>query len=651
MSIYNVGVSGLSAAQLGVLTTSHNIANASTPGYHRQQTFQTTSTPMFSGAGYVGQGTNVETVRRVYSQQLNGQMLSAQTGAAEMDSYLSQIDQISNLMADPDAGLSPALSDFFKSVQEMSANPASIPARQAMLSASQALVSRFVSIDNRMQEVRDGINAQVGSEVSAIHAYSEQIAEINKKIIYAQAAGINQPPNDLLDQRDQLVTGLNELIRTTVLEQDDGTYSIFIGNGQPLVVGTLAYGLEAVAAPDDPERIMVALKSPSGNTVNMPESLLTGGKLGGLLAFRSESLDGAQNALGRIAITLAENFNDQHKLGADLSGALGGDYFNTTLTGPVVRANGSNGVPTQNISVTLASTADLTTSDYRFSYDGTSYVLLRLADNTSQTFSTLPQTVDGITIGAGTWVPFVNDSFLIQPTRSGAASLTMTITDPRAIAAAAPVRTGRDLGNNGTGTISAGAISSVTSLPASTITMTYNATTGQFSGFPVGSDVTVTTAAGVATTTNIALASTPVSYVSGATISFNGMNFVISGVPANNDKFTLGPNANGVADNRNAVLMGGLQTQSTMEGGTANYQSAYSQIVSAVGTKARQVEITGKAQQTLYEQSKATTDELSGVNLDEEAANLLRYQQAYQAAAKMIDIAARLFDEVISLGR
>ena len=320
MSIFNVGVSGLNAAQNGILTTSHNIANASTPGYNRQQIFQTTNQPMFTGAGYLGQGTNVETIRRIYSQQLSEQVLSASTGSAEMDSYLSQINQISNLMADPDAGLSPAMSDFFKGVQEMAANPASIPARQAALSASESLVARFQAIDQRMTEIRTGVNAMISSEVGAINSYAQQIADINQRIIYAQAAGPNQPPNDLLDQRDQLIADLNKVIRVSTITQNDGTYSVFIGNGQPIVVGTLAYGLQAVAAPDDPERMIVAIKSPNGNTVNMPDSLLTGGSLGGLIAFRNESLDPAQNALGRIALTLATNFNAQHLLGQNLTG-------------------------------------------------------------------------------------------------------------------------------------------------------------------------------------------------------------------------------------------------------------------------------------------------------------------------------------------
>jgi flagellar hook-associated protein 1 FlgK len=643
MTIYNVGISGLNAAQVGILTTSHNIANASTPGYSRQQIVQSTNTPMFTGAGFLGQGTNVETIKRMYSQQLTEQMLSAQTGVAEMDSYLSQISQIDNLLADPNAGLSPALSGFFKAVQEMAANPASIPARQAMLSGSQSLVARFQALDQRMTEMRDGVNTQITSEITAINSYAKQIADINQRIILAQAAGPQQPANDLLDQRDQLVAELNKEIRATTLLQSDGTYSVFIGNGQPLVVGALASTMQAVAAPDDPERLVVSLQSPTGSAVLMPESMLTGGTLGGLIAFRSQSLDAAQNALGRIALTLAQNFNDQHRLGQDLTGVLGGDYFDMSLMGPTVRDNANNiGTATITAAIDTANIGDLSASDYRLTYSAANtFTLMRLSDGQTWTgtgasqaaaFTNLQTNLaadsQGFTLAfAGSAT--VGDSFLIQPTRNGATNLAMAITDPRAIAAAAPIRTRAELANTGTGSISAGVALDATD-PNLWTTTTLNFVAG---GYQING------------------AGPVIAYTSGANIDLNGWRVVVSGTPAAGDVFTIERNSNGVADNRNGVLLGALQTATNMEGGTATYQSAYSAIVSEVGNKAREVKITGQAQQTLFEQAQTNRDQLSGVNLDEEAANLMRYQQAYQAAAKMLDIATRLFDEIIALGR
>lgn len=637
MGIFNVAVSGLNAAQVGILTTSHNISNVSTDGYHRQQIVQTTNAPMFTGAGFIGQGTNIDTVRRVYSQQLSEQVLSAQTGMAEMDGYLNQIRQIDNLLADPAAGLSPAMSAFFTAIQEMAASPASIPARQVMLSASQSLVARFQAIDARITEIRTGVNAQITSEITVINSYAKQIAEINQRIVLAQAAASNQPANDLLDQREQLVAELNTKIRATTVTQSDGTYSVFIGNGQALVVGRLNYTLQAATAPDDPERIVVGLQSPSGSTVLMPDSILKGGALGGLIAFRNESLDTAQNALGRIALTLAKNFNDQHRLGQDLSGALGGDYFSPMAIGPVVHENSGN-TGTGVFAATVNTVVNLTTSDYRLIYDGSNYILQRLADNTAQAY-TLGSVVDGFSISLSGGAPAAGDSFLIQPTRGGAAKLALAITDPRAIAAAAPIRTSAALANTGTASVDAGTVNAPPPPNANLqhqVTITFDNPAGTFDVF----DVT----ASAALATNVA-------YTAGGDISYNGWTIRISGSPAAGDVFTVAPNASGVADNRNGVLLGALQTQNTMEGGTATYQSAYSAIVAQVGNKTREVEITGQAQQSLLEQAQSARDQLSGVNLDEEAANLIRYQQAYQAAAKVLSISSTLFDEILALGR
>jgi flagellar hook-associated protein 1 FlgK len=636
MSIFSTGVSGLNAAQVGMLTTSHNIANASTPGYNRQQIVQGANIALFTGAGFVGQGTHVQTVQRVYDQFLNRQVMSAEAGAAEMDSYLAQIRQIDNLLADPSAGLSPALSAFFKGVQDVAANPASIPGRQSMLSAAQALSARFQALDQRLSEIRDGTNQQISEQITQINTYSSQLADINQRIILAEAGSASQAANDLLDQREQMLKDLNKLVRVSSVAQGDGTFSVFIGNGQPLVVGNLASRLQAVQATDDPERTTVAIVGVGGTALTLPESQVTGGSLGGLLTFRSQSLDAAQNSMGRIALTLAQNLNDQHRLGQDLTGALGADFF--SVSAPIVQANTLNsGTGTPTVSIDPTTVDRLTSSDYRLSFVGGNYQLTRLADSQVQTFAALPQTVDGMTIALGGWLPNANDSVLIQPTRAGARNIAMAFSDPRMIAAAAPIRTGTPLTNTGTAAIDAGRVSSTASFPlGGTLTLTYDSAMTQFV-------VTGPIAAG------------PLAYVSGQAISFSGMTVTISGNPANGDQFTIADNSNGVADSRNASLLGALQTRSTMVGSatgpTATYQSAYSQIVGAIGSKANEVEAIGAAQQGLADHAATAVQSLSGVNLDEEAANLLRYQQAYQASAKVLATASTLFDTILGLGK
>jgi flagellar hook-associated protein 1 FlgK len=630
MSTLAIGISGLTAANIGLATTSHNIANASTAGYNRQVLVQGTNLPVLTGAGFIGQGTHVETVRRVYDQFLSRQVLSAQAGASEMDRYLSQIRQIDNLLADASSGVSPALSAFFAGVQDVAAYPTSIPARQTMLSASESLVARFQALDQRLSEIRDGVNSQVMSEVTLINSYSGQIAELNQAILVSRAGGLGQEPNDLLDQRDQLIAELNKSVRVSTVEQSDGSINVFIGNGQPLVVGNQRYTLKAVAAAEDPQRIVVGMDTGGGNVNELPESQIVGGTLGGLVAFRRDSLDNAQNALGRVAIALAQNVNEQHRLGMDLTGALGGDYFSVAAPVPVPNDdNAGNAVIDASFSATAAS--DLTTSDYRLSYSAGVYTLTRLSDNTSWTGGTAAAVATiaaqgfDLTLNAG--APVDGDSFLIQPTRTGAQSIAVAISDPRAIAAAAPIRTSAALANTGTGSISAGVVMDATD-PALLTSTTINFVAG---GYQING------------------AGPVLPYTSGSNIDLNGWRVVVSGSPAAGDAFTIQQNSAGVADNRNAMLLAALQTASTMAGGTAGYQSAYSQIVSEVGNKTRQVETIGQAETNLVTQATAEREQLSGVNLDEEAANLLRYQQAYQASAKVIQIAGKVFDELLSM--
>ncbi len=641
MNVFSISVSGLNAAQAGMLTTSHNISNVSTPGYSRQEIVQSANIPQFTGSGYFGQGTQVATVKRIYDQFLGSQVLSAEAGAAEMNSYQAQISQISNLLADSSAGLIPALSGFFKGVQDVAANPASIAGRQSMLSAAQALVAQFQTLDQQFSEIRDGTNQQISAQITQINTYSSQLADINQRILLAQANGSTQLPNDLLDQRDQMVKELNKLVRVSTLNQGDGSISIFIGNGQPLVVGTQAYQMKAVPATDDPQRTTVAMLGVGGTALTLPESQITGGSLGGLLNFRSQSLDAAQNAVGRIALTLAQNFNDQHKLGQDLTGALGTNLFN--VSGPTVLASSLNtgtGVVTASIFTTKVD--QLTSSDYRLTYNGVAnYTLTRLSDNSVLVNgAALPASVDGFAITVG-GAPAVGDSFLIQPTRTGAKNISVAFSDGRQIAAAAPIRTAQALANTGTATISAGTVNPLP-LNASLqhkVTLTFTSATT----FDVRDATTAATLA------------TGAAYTAGADITYNGWTAQITGTPASGDVFTVDTNANGVADNRNVALLGALQTSSTMQAtatsaASASYGAAYSQIVSAVGSKDNEVQAIGAAQQGLADNATKALQSLAGVNLDEEAANLMRYQQAYQASAKVLATASKLFDAIIALG-
>lgn len=646
--VMGIGTRALGAAQLGLLTAQHNIANANTDGFHRQEVVQSTALPFATGSGYIGQGTQVDTVKRIYSQFLDGQVLSAGAQASYYQAFYNQVSQVDNLVADPQAGLSPALQDFFRAVQTVADNPSSTAARQALLSAGQSLTTRFHTMYDRLAEIRNGVDTQVDAALADINAYANQIAQLNDKIVVAQSQN-NQPPNDLLDQREVLVKRLNEQIKATTVAQSDGTINVFVGNGQALVVGNRAYSLNATQDPTDSEALIVGYEI-GNQTVTIPESSLTGGTLGGLLAFRRSSLDDAQNALGRVAIGLANTFNTQHALGQDLNNALGGNFFTLASTTPSIYAStGNTGTAsvTASIATTAAATGNLTNSSYRITYDGSNYALTDLGTSSTTTGLTSAQLVTQLsnvgvtfTISAGA---AAGDEWKLLPTRFGARDISVAITDTNKIAAASPIVTAATAGNSGSATISAGVVTATASLPTATVTLTYSSASQTF-----------TTTSGDATWNGLTIPSSG-TYTAGATISVNGISFAISGSPSNGDTLTVARNTGGVGDNRNALLLGALQTSNTLSNNssgspTTSFQGAYSQMVSNIGNKTRETHVNYTAQTTLLDQTKASQQQLSGVNLDEEAANLIRYQQAYQASAKMIQIGSSLFDTILEIG-
>ncbi|MBX3664109.1 MAG: flagellar hook-associated protein FlgK [Burkholderiales bacterium] len=627
--IFGIGVSGLNAAQAGLVTTGHNIANANTPGYHRQAIVQSTPVPLFTGGGFFGQGVNVQNVLRSYSEFLEGQVIRSEARSSYLSTYGAQLAQIDGMLADPAAGLSPALQEFFGAVHDVAANPSSMPSRQALLSGGEALAARFQAMDARLGELFSGINIQIASTVTSINAYAQEIANLNGRIVVAQSNPA-QAPNDLLDQRDRMVAELNRLVGTTVVAQGDGTINVFIGNGQNLVVGSQSFRLSTAPSVDDPTRLDVAYQVGASAVRITPENL-GAGSLGGLLAFRSGPLEEARNTLGRIAMGLARTFNEQHRLGQDLTGALGGNFF--VEPQPAVTARGTN-TGDAVIGAALADASALTTSSYRLSYDGTDYRLTRLSDNSTTTYASLPQTVDGLTFTLASGTAAAGDSFLIEPTRYAARDFAVALGDAAKIAAAAPVSTAAALANTGSAAISAGEVNPPPPADANlqqpvTITFT-GAGTFDVSGTGTGDP-------------------TGVAYLSGGSISYNGWTVKITGTPAAGDSFTIMPNSGGTADNRNAALLAGLQTRNTLAGGTASYQGAYSQLTGSVGSAMRQNQVSAAAQENLAVQARQNQQSLSGVNLDEEAANLIRYQQAYQASGKVIEIATRLFDTLLGI--
>ena len=378
--LISIAMTGINAAQAGLLTTGNNISNLSTEGYTRQRTLQASNPSVMTGAGGIGQGVHVVTVERMFSQALTTQVLNAQTNVSALDTYYAQVSQIDNMLADKEAGLTPLMQKFFDAAQSVATNPSSISARQSMVSAAETMTTGYRSMYERLTEIEAGINSQVRDTVGQINTYTEQIADLNEKIISASAIG-GQPANDLYDKRDKLVADLNELVKVTVTSNTNGSYNVFVGSGQQLVVGSQVTMMSAEPASADRSRNVIGLVGPTGNIQELPESLISGGKLGGLLSFRSEALDASFNQLGLMATSFTQTFNAQHALGRDLLGNANGsanfvgEFF--SVGAPDVIPNSKNATGSPTVSVTLDPVtsngtnyySNLTASDYRLSFE------------------------------------------------------------------------------------------------------------------------------------------------------------------------------------------------------------------------------------------------------------------------------------------
>ncbi len=644
-NILNIGKSAILTAQVGISTAGHNIANANTPGYTRQVVVQGAAEAQNFGFGFLGQGAQIKTIDRAYNELLTRQVLTSQTNNSELSTYATQMKQIDNLLANPSAGLSPALKSFFSAVQAASVNPNDAPTRQSMLSNAQALASRFQALGDRLNEVSSAVNEQLSSATSLVNSYAKQIAGLNSVIENAVSSD-GQPPNDLMDQRDQLVNELSKQIKVSVVKQQGEKYNIFIGNGLPLVVGETTYNLSMQRSPTDSTRLEVAYTN-SGGTSVLGSNSLSGGSIGGLLQFREQSMDAIQGKMGLVAVGLIEKFNSQHMQATDRNGAAGGLFFAPHT--PDVTASTEN-TGNANINVNISNVGALTGSNYRLQYDGTNYLVTRTDTGVSQSFTSLPQTVDGMEISIPSGAMATGDDFLIKPTALATSAFKVLLTDTNKIALGGPL-VSASASNTNAGSVSLSGVTvsaTYASSPlASPISLTYNSGTGNLNGFPATQAVTVKTASGTTTYP----AGSPVPYTNNATYTVAGVSFNVAGSPSNGDQFSISANTNnGVGDNRNALLLAGLQTANTLLDSRENFDGAYGQLISFVGNKTNELNVTSAAEAQMLEYAVAAQQSESGVNLDEEAADLLRYQQAYQAAGKMMQVASQLFQLLLEIG-
>ncbi|QGZ62663.1 flagellar hook-associated protein FlgK [Paraburkholderia acidisoli] len=668
-NIMSIGLSGLQAAQIGIATAGENISNSSTAGYTVESAVFNESSGQSTSNGYLGGGVTTATVQRAYSQYLTTAVNNAQSANSSYTASYTLATQLSNLVGSPTSGIASSITSFFSGLQTVSNSPSDTSARQSALSNAQTLADQINSAAEQYSAMRQSVNTQLTSAVSQINSYTQQIAKLNTQIQTASASG--QQPNQLLDERDQAVANLSQLVGTQVVQGSSG-YSVFLSNGQPLVVSGQSYNLGTAPSDTNPSELTVtwqglngASAAQQGTAQTLTSAALQGGTVGGLVSFVSNTLDPAESQLGAIATSFAAQVNQQNELGLNLSGGQGGALF--TVGNPVVTASSKN-TDTTSMSVTLTNPTQPPTDNFQLSYASGTYTLTDTTTNSvvgTDPGTTSPFTLGGFSITpSGT--PADGDVFAIQPTAGALSSFAVATTDPSAIAAATPVLVSAATTNAGTGVVSQGTVSSGYSTSSTPLTLTYTAASsgsgGTLTGFPDGTQVQITTPGSSTPTTVTIDASNPgVNYdpstgatltVIGATDSSGGttnnVSFTLNGTPSTGDSFTIAANTSGTQDGRNALALANL-TSSTSYTGTQTLTSAYSNYVNTIGNNASQLNAQATSQQSLVTQLTAQQQSVQGVNLDEEAASLLQYQQLYQANSKVIQTAASLFQTLIGI--
>ncbi|MNM07113.1 flagellar hook-associated protein FlgK [Pseudomonas putida] len=672
-SLINIGMSGLGAAQSGMYTLGNNIANADVESYSRQQNVQKTKGGQQVGQVFIGSGTTLADVRRVYNAFIENQLRTTTSLSSEASSYLDQITPLDTSLSSSDTGITAALQSFFTSMQDAAAKPTEDASRQLLLTSAQSLAKRFNTLSSQLNQQLSNINSNMTAITDQVNNLTKTIAGLNEQI--ARVGAVSGQPNDLLDQRDGAVRELNKLIGTDVVERD-GTYDVYLKNGQALVLGntTQTVGVEPTAS--DPGRLSLVLNR--GSTKMDITSSATGGELGGLIRYRSETLDPALNELGRVALVVADQINSQLAQGIDKDGNFGATLFGDINSAKAMSersvAKLGNSIGSGNLDVSIKDTGKLTTSDYQVTFtSATGYSVRKLPEGTEMGSydlnDTPPPVIDGFTLSLNGGGLSAGDSFKITPTRNAAANIETVLTDPKRLALASPLTATNGAGNKGTGVITQPTLTSQLDIYDATQRSQLQA--GLKNSTPVklvfGDETTspqayklydakgteIGSGTIVPGQANKLQLSVPMVDGSGnATGSSFTFEMSVSGAPQNGDSYTVALTGAGSADNRNAQSVIDLQTKSTVEVGAngkgISFTDAYAKLVSNVGGKAGQAEMDSDATNALHSSALDSRNSLSGVSVDEEVGNLVKFQQYYTASSQIIKAAQETFTTLIN---
>lgn len=661
-------VSGLLAFQRSLDTTSHNISNVNTEGYSRQRTELATRPATEQGNGFIGNGVDTTSVRRLFDQNREDALRNAGSDFEASDTKAQFSERIDNLLADKEAGLSPQLQSFFDSLQDVANEPSAGSAREVALAEADSLVSRFKLLDQRLGDLAGEVNNQLEAEVTEINQLASSVADLNSEIQQAEGR-TSQPANDLRDERDLQIRKLSEKVGTQVVEQDNGAKNVFVGNGQPLVSGDRAGELNVTEDTFDPQESVVTFTGASGDPQSVNDTL-SGGRVGGLLDFRSEVLQPTRNDVGRLATELAGAVNQQNRLGLDANGDPGEALF-ATGSPQVFAARDNSGAVSGTPDVAIAEDAGgaLTGADYEVSFDGSEYTVENLDSGASETIAENGSTTfEGLTIDTDPVDDAqAGDRFQFQPTRDAVAGMEVVARSGNDIAAAGPIRAGEVTGpnggsvNSGSGTIEDVTVNNDDNVPFNEdVTLQFREGDGGFAvldndGDAVddgsGDDLILpfdpATESGGKTFDGDDLAGADFSGTNFTDNPLEGVSFTMAGEPDDGDAFLMAENTNASGDNRNAQELAGIADEGLLNGGEDSPQEFFSGLVGEVGTETRRAQSERDAQEQLRDQAREDRESLSGVNLEEEAADLLRFQQGFQAAARATSVANEVFQSLL----
>ncbi len=638
--LLNVGTRALLANQAALSTTGHNIANVNTVGYSRQTVVMGQVQGQNTGSGYIGKGVQIVTVDRQHSDFLIKQSTAANSVAAGDVARATKLYQMEDVFPGGATGLGAAVTDLMGAFSDAAITPTDLTARSVALARTDELATRFNNASARLDDLASSSKQELGSAVTAVNRLTAQIAEVNEQIARATSSG--HAPNDLLDKRDQFINDLNGYVQTSQLAAEDGTVNVFLGS-QPLVLGVTVTPLTLNT--DDPTGAKLTIVRNNATTV-LDANTIGGGSIAGLLKFNNTDLADARNQLGRMAATVSSLVNAQHSVGVDLNGKQGTALFTTPSLDNVYD---STGVKSSAVGVTLTDATALKATNYELHFDaaGTGGTLIRTSDGSQQAFTVAAgalsfggaATLDGLRFAVGTPAPAGNSTLTAKPFDVAAAKIKSTVSDPRALAVASPIQP--TLGTTNTGTMAVASIAATPALvmPTSNLTLTFAKAVA-----PATQDTYSYTDSGGATVTG--------NYVPGQAIVAEGRSITLKGTPAAGDTVTIGAATAAYRGTSagNASALAGIADVAAFDGATVS--DGYSGIIAGVGLRVQNAQYASQVSSSIAKSLTADKTAISGVNLDEEAGNLLMYQQAYQASAKLIQVSQSIFDSLIqTMGR